>query len=273
MKRNPSRGTAGVSTPLAVGQLARRVAIVTGAGSGLGQEISREFARHGASVACVDINADGAQATASKINSEGGTAREMQVDITKKPEVQECVQAVISEFHRIDILVNCAGISFFIDPTELTPEQWDHTFAVNLDGAWQFCQAVMPVMKANHYGKIVNIASAAGLMGMPKAPHYVASKHGLIGLTRALAADLGPYGINVNAICPGATLTPMQTRSVSDVFREESLKRYPLGRLGQPGDIANAALFLASGAADWITGVALPVDGGLLCCIRAHHWE
>ena len=254
-------------------QLAGKVAIVTGAGSGMGEEISREFARQGASVVCLDIKAEAADAIAADIKGDGGNALAVRADVSKPSEVQACVAEVMAELHQIDVLVNCAGINFMQDPTEITPAEWDRMIAVNLDGPWFMCQALIPIMKAQHSGKIVNIASGAGLMGMPKAPHYVASKHGLIGLTRALAADLGPFGINVNAICPAATMTPLLEKTANQVFVSESIKRYPLGRLARPLDIAKAALFLASPSADFITGVALPVDGGFLAVLRVKNWE
>lgn len=255
------------------GQLAADVAIVTGAASGIGQEVSREFARQGASVVCADLNLEGAEVTATSIRDGGGEALAVRLDVTDVAQVTECISATLAEYRRVDILVNCAGINLPADPLAITKDQWRKVIAVNLDGPWNLIQAAMPTMMEQRSGKIINVASGAGLMGIPKAPHYTSSKHGLVGLTRALAADLGPFGITVNAICPGPVASPLLEATVNPVFVAEAIKRTPLGRLGNASDIAKAAVFLASDSADWITGVALPVDGGLLCCIRVRQWE
>lgn len=254
-------------------QLRNNVAIVTGGASGIGEAICHELASQGAAIAIADVDLHGAQTVAEDINHNGGKAITLEVDVTDYQKVTEFANETLKILGTIDILVNSAGVNRFLSPEDITMEQWKQVLSINLDGPWNFCRAVMPEMKRKRSGKIINIASGAGLLAIPKAAHYTSSKHGLVGLTKALAVDLGPYNINVNCICPGTTLTPLVEKALNQTFKIEQVKRIPLGRLGKPSDIAKAALFFATQASDWITGVALPVDGGLVCCIRAHHME
>jgi NAD(P)-dependent dehydrogenase (short-subunit alcohol dehydrogenase family) len=183
------------------------------------------------------------------------------------------VAAVIDVFGAIDIAVNCAGLNRFAAPETIDDEMWRRLIAINLDGPWNVCSAVMPGMIARRSGRIVNVSSVAGVIGIPKAAPYAAGKHGVVGLTRALAIDLGPHGITVNCVAPGTTLTPLVEAATTATFKSEATRRTLLGRLGTPDDLAAAILFLASDSASWITGVVLPVDGGMTASIRSQHWE
>lgn len=251
--------------------LAGKVAVVTGSGSGIGHAIAQELNRHGAHIATADIDLAAASASAEELSSSGPRCLAVLVDVTQSAAAESCMNTVVGEFGRLDILVNCAGVNFLVQPDEMTDEQWRQVMAVNLDGTFFMIRAAIKHLKAAGGGKIVNISSGAGLSGVPMAAHYSAAKHGVVGLTKSLAADLGPFNIHVNAVCPGTTLTPLVKRVVSETRLEFEVQRYPLGRLGRPEDIARAVAFLASSASDWITGVALPVDGGLLACIRANN--
>jgi len=190
------------------------------------------------------------------------------VDVSNKSEVEEAVQKTIQELNKIDILVNNAGIAQFKPFLELTEEEWDRTLDINLKGMFLCCQAVAREMAKNKYGRIINIASiASGQVGVGflNIAHYCASKGGVTALTEALALELAPLGINVNAIGPGVIETPMTKDLLSDPKAKEGLMaRIPKKRLGQPKDIANAAVFLASAEADYLTGATLFVDGGWL---------
>jgi len=253
--------------------LTNQTAIVTGGGSGIGREICKEFARQGATVAIADINLTSARAVASEIETASGKAIAISMDVSDFDNVMLGVEEIHEAFERIDLLVNCAGVNVFEAPNLTSIDSWRKIRSINLDGAWHCCKAVMEPMMQRRKGKIINIGSVAAVSAIPKAVPYTASKHGLIGLTRALAVDLGPYNINVNCICPASVETPLLNRAVTKAFQDEIRKRMPLGRLGRPEDIAKAALFLGSSASDWITGVVLPVDGGLTCCLRSQHWE
>lgn len=253
--------------------LKEKIAIVTGSGSGIGEEIAAEFARQGARVAIADINAPAAQRVVEKIERSSGKAMVLEVDICDPQKVKAAAARVVEAFGTIDILVNCAGFNQFVAVEDVTPELWERIRSINLDGSWNFASAVLPVMMKRRRGKIINIGSAAAVKAIPKALPYVVSKHAIVGLTRALAVDLGPYNINVNCICPGPVETPLLEKSTSATFQQQIAATLPLGRLGKPSDIAQAAVFLASSASDWITGVVLPADGGLVSCVRAHHWE
>lgn len=255
------------------GQLHGKVAIVTGGGRGLGEAICHEFARQGAVVGVLDIDGSAAAEVTSEIDELGGQAFALEADVADYQRVTEAAGKALQESGTVDILVNCAGTNHFSMPNEYSMEQWQRLLSVNLTGQWHCCQAVMPGMMKKRSGKILNIGSAASMLAIPKAAPYSIAKHGVVGLTRALAVDLGPYNINVNCICPATVVTPLLKEATNQAFIDGMIKSIPMGRLGERSDIAQAALFLASSASDWITGVVLPVDGGLNCCVRAHHFE
>ena len=252
-------------------KLKNRVAVVTGGASGIGEAICIEFAKEGAAIAIADRDLEKGDALALRIRKTGGRISAFMVDVRDAALVAQTVSRILEMFGTIDILVNCAGINKFKPVYEFSTEEWEAIRSVNLDGPWHFSRAVMKVMMEKRYGKIVNIASTAGIRATPHASPYSTAKHGLVGLTKTIAVDLGPFGINVNCICPASIDSPLLRESTSEAYRQKMIERLPLGRLGRADDIAKAALFLASDEASWITGAILPVDGGLTCCNYAKH--
>ncbi len=242
--------------------LSNRVAIVTGAAQGLGRAIAVALAQAGARVACVDVNESLVHETAAAISQEGGTAKAWVCNVADSERVSQVVNEVVDEWGGLQILVNNAGITRDNLLIRMKDDQWDAVIGVNLRGTFLFCRAACrPFLKANS-GRIINIASVSGMIGNPGQVNYSASKAGVIGLTRTLARELASRNITVNAIAPGFIATEMSAKLGPDVL-EEIKKRTPLGRLGEPQDVADAVLFLASDAASFITGHVLTVDGGL----------
>jgi len=253
------------------GKLAEKVAIITGGASGMGRGMCLEFASQGALIGVADVNKEGATRVAEEVQGLGGQAIALEVDVREHKKVEEAVAKIFERFGTCDILANCAGFNQFRDFKDTTIDHWEYVRSINLDGTWYFSKAVAPIMMENLTGKILNIGSGAAIQGIPQAIPYATSKHGVVGLTRALAVDLGPYNINVNCICPGTIETPMLKQAASEAYKVAELPRYPLGRLGEISDVVKAALFLVSSDADWVTGVVLPVDGGLTSCIRVRN--
>ena len=248
------------------GKLAGETAIVTAAGQGLGEEISKRFAQEGANIAVVDINEAEAQRVAGEITAAGGSAIAYKCDATKKAEVTAMVGAVLKKWGTVDILINAAGgFHQFAPITEIAEEEWDRVINVNLKSAFLCTQAVAQTMMDKRKGRIISIASGAGVGPNPHAPSYLpygAGKAGLIGFTKLLARDIGQYGVTVNTIAPGTTLTP-RVRKVRDAASVERIKeRNPMTVLVEPADTSAAALFLASSEARYITGVNLNVNAG-----------
>jgi len=245
--------------------LANKIAIVTGAASGIGYGIADLFAQEGAKVALCDINSNGVTKAAEEISKKNKSETiPITIDITCKREVDEAVKRVINCFGRIDILVNAAGIVRLGPALELSEEDWDSVFDVNVKGALFFCQAVGKGMSEQKSGKIVNITSDSGKRPFPNEVAYCSSKSALIGLTRVFALELGPYNINSNAIAPGATDTPL-LRSLymkSEEDRRAYANATALKRIAQPRDIANVALFLASSLSDHVTGEIIMATAG-----------
>jgi len=246
-------------------KLKDRVAIITGGARGIGKAISQVFLREGAKVAIVDIE-DPKKLEAVKRDLEkiGGKVITISCDITKSSDVNGRVDEVRKRFGRIDILVNNAGIIRRGTIETVTEEDWDRVIEVNLKGTFNCCKAVAGIMKQQGYGKIINVSSIAGKMGdITSAPGYGSSKAGIDALTKTLARQLAPYGINVNGVSPHAIETEMSAQW-SDERRKEIIASIPLGRLGKAEDVANAVLFLASDEASFITGEILDVNGGAL---------
>jgi NAD(P)-dependent dehydrogenase (short-subunit alcohol dehydrogenase family) len=245
-------------------RLKDKVAIVTGAGRGIGLGITLALAREGARVAACDIRADLLDEALAEIEAVGGEARAFQMDVTQQAQIQHVVDQTLARWGTIDILVNNAGIYEVLPFEEIGEAQWDRLLAVNLKGAFFCCQAVVPAMKRQGSGRIISIASSAGKTGGTLAgAHYSVSKAGVICLAKQLARELGPHGITVNAVAPGRIDTPM-IHTVSDEENAAFARRTPLGRLGTPQDVAGAVVFLASDEASFITGEILDVNGGLL---------
>ena len=243
-------------------RLDARVAVVTGGGSGIGQGISLRFAEEGASVAVFDVNLKGAEDTAQQIENEGGNSLALRVDVSRTGDVKAAVEEVLSKFGRIDILVNNAGVTRQSKVANMPDEVWHSVVEVNLTGVFGCCRAVIPQMKKRKYGKIVSIASILADRGAPYYAHYGATKAGVVAFTQGLAMELGRHNINVNAIGPGIIDTPMAAGDVEAEFRKSLINRIPLRRIGTPRDIADAAVFLSSDEASYITGQCLYVCGG-----------
>ena len=245
-------------------KLKDHVAIVTGAARGIGKAIALAFIREGAKVAIIDLDKERLEILKKEINKENREAMTIFCDITKSSEVNGMVDQVRKRFGRIDILVNNAGIIRRGTIETVTEEEWDRVIEVNLKGTFNCCKAVVETMKQQGYGKIINVSSIAGKMGdITSAPGYGSSKAGIDALTKTLARQLAPFGINVNAVSPHAIETEMSAQW-SEERRKEIIASIPLGRLGKPEDVAEAVLFLASDEASFITGEILDVNGGAL---------
>ncbi len=233
--------------------------LVTGAASGMGRAAAMLFAQHGARVMCADIDLDGAQKTAAAIA--GGVAATL--DVARKAQCQAVAEATAERFGRIDFLAHFAGIWDGRNTAEIDEEHWDRIVDVNLKGSFLMAQAVEPIMVRQSYGRIVLVGSlTARVGGNVGGPHYAASKGGVAALGRALARRMGRYGITVNTINPGPVESAMTAGWPAEI-KSKLLEGIPLGRLGRPEDIAEAALFLLSDMASWITGETLEVNGGL----------
>ncbi len=239
-----------------------KVAIITGAGSGLGRQMALSFAEEGAGVVIPDIDLSAAGDTEEAVVAHGGRALALHVDVSIGKDVKEMVEKAVHEFGAIDVLVNNAGISVRAPFLEMTEEDWDRVLAVDLRSVFLCTKYVVPEMIKAGGGKIVNISSAAGLIGCI-VPAYTAAKGGIIALTRVLAGEFAPHRINVNTVCPGFCATPFNEGLRKSKAGESLLQRIPWKRYGTPEDVAAAVLFLTSDEADYITGVNLPVDGGL----------
>ena len=254
-------------------KLEGKVAIVTGASSGIGARTALEFGREGARVCCADKELSGAQAIADQINKEAGAENAIAVrtDVTQNADVESAVAQVHEKWGKIDILANIAGILFMKDFLEHTEEIWDNTMAVNVKGHFLCAKAVAPHMMKQKGGKIVNVGSIFGHNGVPGCLAYGVSKMAIHGLTRMLAVELAPYNVKVNAVAPGNIVTPINIplyESMSPKGDVEEGKRilaeklYPIGRLGEVEDIARGIVYLASDDSDFVTGHILFIDGG-----------
>ncbi len=236
-------------------RLEGKVAMVTGAASGIGRATSLTLAREGAAVMCADVNTEGAQETADAIAAAGGTAAIFELDVTDEEAVQAALAATVEQLGALHILVNDAGISG-------RTHDYHNVIDVNLNGVYYCMKYGAALIEQHGGGSIVSLSSIMGLVG-GSAPGYTASKHGVLGLTRNYALMYGGRGVRVNCVNPGYIETPMTAQMLEDVQRrEDAVGLHPIGRLGKAEDVANAILFLASDDASFVTGVALPVDGG-----------
>lgn len=235
-------------------------AVVTGGGRGIGRAIALRFAAEGANVVIADFNASSAYDTAYEIKSSGGFSLACATDVADASSIQSMVEETHASFGQVSILINNAGIAVFDTPTALSMDDWRRCMAVDLDGAWLCAKAVLPDMIASRKGSIVNIASVHSFQVLKGAFPYGVAKHGVIGLTRALAIEYASMGIRSNAICPGYIDTPINTELGVDMDKAGAL--HPPGRVGRPEEVAAATLFLASDEASFINGASLMVDGG-----------
>jgi 3-oxoacyl-[acyl-carrier protein] reductase len=242
--------------------LGGQVAMVTGAGQGIGKAIALRFAQEGADIAVLDINRESAEATARGVRDLGRRAAIKVADISAFEAVETATSEVVREFRRLDVLVNNAGIEKRAPFLEITPADWRRQLDVNLSGTFYCMQAAAREMTKRRYGRIINLSSVAGLIGPIDLAAYGASKAGIVGLTRAAALDLADYGITVNAIAPG----PIETELMRGAWSAEALRERPqhgaIPRFGTVDEIAHVALFLAAPESGFITGVTLSVDGG-----------
>jgi len=244
-----------------------RVAIVTGGGHGIGKAYCEGLAKSGAAVVVAEIDGDAAERTASDLRNAGARALEVQTDVADESSTRTMAQRALDAFGRIDVLVNNAAVFATIPISrvpieEVSVGEWDRVMAVNLRGVFLACRAVLPAMRQQGYGKIINISSGTALNGSPMRIHYVTSKGGVLSFTRTLAREVGPSGIRVNAIAPGSTLSEENPSEEILRFRQQRLEDRAIPRVQVPADLVGAVLFFASAASDFITGQTLVVDGG-----------
>jgi len=242
-----------------------KVALVTGGSSGIGRATALTFAREGAKVVVVDVVEEGGEETVRLIKAAGGEALFVKTDVSKATEVAAMVNKAVQTYGRLDCAHNNAGIEGGLATTaDCNEENWDRVIRINLTGVWLCMHYEIPQMLKQGGGAIVNTASGAGLVGVPRMPAYVASKHGVVGLTRTAALEYAKSGIRVNAVCPGVIDTPMVARATQQRpgMMERMAAAEPVGRMGKPEEIAEAVVWLCSDAASFVTGHAMSVDGG-----------
>ena len=244
-----------------------KIALVTGGGSGIGRATALTFAREGAKVVVADVVVEGGEETVRLIKAAGGEALFVKADMAKAAEVEAMVQKAAATYGRLDCAHNNAGIEGATGRTaDYREEDWDRVISINLTGVWFCLKYEIAQMLKQGGGAIVNTASDAGLLGVPQMPAYVASKHGVVGLTKTAALEYAKAGIRVNAVCPGVIKTPMVDRITGQRAgrAERMAAAEPVGRMGKPEEIAEAVVWLCSDAASFVTGLPMPVDGGII---------
>ncbi|WP_300007096.1 SDR family NAD(P)-dependent oxidoreductase [Pseudonocardia sp.] len=261
-----------VMTGTGIGRLAGKVALVTGGGSGIGQASALRFAAEGAAVAVLDLREEAAAETAALIAKQDGQAIALAADVSNAAQVEEAVTRAVTEFGRLDVLYNNAGVDSRGSVAVAEEDNWDLSFAVNAKGTFLCSRAALRHMDPaeGETASIINQGSVAGLVGVPNFAAYCAAKGAVIALTRSMAVDLAPRRVRVNVICPGTVFTPLmepmlRARGDGDMAAglAKTLVKYPIGRLGTPEEIANVALFLASDEASFMTGAVVTADGGM----------
>lgn len=248
------------------GRVDGKVALVTGGSSGIGRATALLFAKEGAKVVVADVTVPGGEETVQMIKAAGGDAIFVKADMAKAAEVEAMVQKAVATYGRLDCAHNNAGIEGTTKKTHDYDEaDWDRVIAINVKGVWLCMKYQIPQMLKQGSGAIVNTASGAGLLGVPQMPAYVASKHAVVGLTKTAALEYAKAGIRVNAVCPGVIKTPMVDRMTN--LRPGRMERMaaaePIGRMGKPEEIAAAVVWLCSDASSFVTGLPMPVDGGI----------
>ena len=242
--------------------LQNKVAVVTGGASGIGKKTVELFVQEGTRVAVVDNNPEGIERTVHHGNTSGGEVQGFPVDVREERTVHRLMQEVVKHFGQIDLLVNCAGITGRITPLETAErEEWQKILDVNLIGTIHCCKAVMPLLRERKGGRIVNIASEAGVSGERDLEIYAASKGGVMAFTKSLAKDLGRYNVTVNAVAPAFIHSPM-TAYLTPELEQKWLRAYPIKRLGETEDVASMIVFLCSDRCSWITGQTISINGG-----------
>ena len=242
-----------------------QVALVTGASSGIGRATSLAFAAEGARVVVSDVQSEGGEETAHAIVSRGGDATFVKADVSRGDDVAALIERSLKAYGELDFAFNNAGIEgVMAPPVDCTEQNWDRTLAVNLKGVWLCMKHELRHMLSRGRGAIVNCSSVAGLVGFQGLPAYVASKHGIVGLTRTAALECAKRGVRINAVCPGVVATAMVERITKDhpEMQDQLTAGEPIGRVGRPEEIAAAVVWLCSDRASFITGQAIPVDGG-----------
>ncbi len=242
--------------------LTGKTAMITGAGAGIGEAIALMFARKGADIALVDLNREACEKVAAAVRGCGRKALVLAGDITKSENIRSFVADAVKEFSRIDILVNCAGVALLDDAEKLSEDWWNKTISINLSASFFLSQEVGKVMIRQKSGKIINMASQAGIVSLDRHVAYNSSKAGIIAMTKVLACEWAEFGIQVNAISPTVILTELGKKAWAGEVGEAMKKKIPAGRFGYPEEVAGAAVYLASQAADLVTGSNLVIDGG-----------